>query len=533
MEEYTMNNWTVPPSAYSANPMPEFNWNSLVGVINPPITNINNCILRPIEELGFLNEWTDTAPIYTTNPLTEFNGNPLAEAINPPPTNNDEAIQRLIKKPDFKETDLELPQYYRVLCPPRLLNFMFPNKQHINLMNKLYGQILNGYRRPNPRTALGQQFLHNAGNFRNHSQNGQVPQPKPATVSFLTGLSGMGKSTIIRAIMESLGKQVIRHSQYKNEPFTEAQILYMKNNVPDQCSVKNVCKNFGSLADTLIGDEIYLPLFSSKNYNRRDFVAALRTIIVNHHVGVLIIDEFQNISLAKSGGKEELLALILNFREELGVPIILVGTYKAANLLKDDLSLIRRAIEDGFYELKRPTDPGDEDWISLCEVIWNYQWIHKPCPFSEEMVELMYDYSQGITAIMIDLFIAAQIYAIETGTETITPKSLQEVFQTNFRPLHNVIDILRSNDLNQLQQYDDLYLDFRSHMNNDPYKTRLDKIRNDLDKKIEAMNGDFSGNGKKLSKKSKGKKSSRSHNSLKSSLEELQPEPVNIFEQLD
>lgn len=436
----------------------------------------------------FINE----NPVYHALPVKDFEGNPLVEALLPPPSCGEEAISSLSRIPEFDESERDLPSCYRALLPARLLNFMFPTTQHARLQGRIYGQVMSGYRWRNPTTVNGQQFLHGEVSAHEALDLGiREQQPfvaqVPATISFLTGLSGMGKSTLIRAVMRSMGKPVIRHSSYRGAPFSESQILYMMRNVPDQCSAKAVCKSFGDRADELLGMKLYAKLFADKSMTRTHYVSALRKIVANHHVGALVIDEFQNISLAKSGGKNEFLALILNLREELGIPIILVGTYRAAAVLRDEASIARRLVEGGFHELKRPGSHEDKDWRSLCNVVWWFQWVRNPQLLDDEVIEVLYRCSQGITGIMLNLFVTAQTFAIEEGMETVTPALIEEVYQTRFRPLHPMIQILSRNDEEELAQYDDLYFDAMAVFKTDPLQARLDRVRSALTHKQEEL----------------------------------------------
>lgn len=438
-------------------------------------------------------EWINENPIYNEIPIREFRGNPLIEALPLPPENPEEAIRRLMKKPLFEASERDLPSQYRVFFPSRLYHCVFPTLQHVKLLGQIYGQILNGYRGRNPLTPAGQQLLHG---FREHgplyNTEGQnkfrIQSPVanvPANISFLTGLSGMGKTTLMRSILKSLGKPVIKHSIYKEIPFPETQIIYLSRNVPDQCSAKSVCKSFSDRVDELVGRDFYAKLFSDKSMTRTHYVSVLRKIVATHHVGVVVIDEAQNISLAKSGGKNEFLALILNLREELGIPIILVGTYRAAALLKNEASIARRLVEGGFNELKRPASSSDNEWIATCKAIWKYQWVQNPQALSDEAIDVLYDCSQGITGIMINVFVTAQTSAIGEGKETITPSIIREIYNECFRPLHFMIDILRRNEPDELAQYDDLYFDVMSRP--DPIQSHLALVGAQMEQKKEEL----------------------------------------------
>jgi hypothetical protein len=281
-------------------------------------------------------------------------------------------------------------------------------------------------------------------------------------------------------------------------------------NVPDQCSAKAVCKIIGDRADELIGWDLYSKLFSRTTLTRTHYVANLRKIVASHHIGILAIDEAQNISLAKSGGRNEFLALILNLREELGIPIILVGTYRAAALLKGDASIVRRLVEGGFHELKRPTSSKDDDWFALCKTIWRYQWVRNPQDLDEETVNVLFDCSQGVTGIMINLFVSAQTHAIKEGAETITPCLIKDVYKERFRPLHPIIDILRENDPIELAKYDDLYFDGMAKLKIDPIQNRLETLQKQMILKqtelSDQLKTDTGKNQRKVAKSPNGKK---------------------------
>ena len=433
-----------------------------------------------------MNTWTNDNPTYHEYPIPEFCGNPLIEALNPPALDTDEAINRLSKRPDFDKNERNMPAVYRSLLPKRLMSFMFPTGQHVRLMQNLYGQILDGYRHRNPLTPEGQNLLYNAGNLLS-----STPLQTPAKISMITGLSGMGKSTTIRAIMNTIGNPVIKHHSYKGEALTESQIIFMMRNVPDQHSAKAVCKSFGDHAEDLLGDGRYSKLFASNSATRTQYVGGLKKIIASHHVGALIIDEFQNISVAKSGGKAELLSLIINLRDELGIPIILVGTYRTAALFRDDPSSARRLIEGGFYELARPSSPQDNDWNIFCRVLWNFQWVQKPLPLSDEIVENLYNCSQGIIGIAISLFVASQEHAINNGIETISAKLLKDIYRDRLRPVHGIIEILRRNDPAELENYDELYFKCMDQMSFDPIQSRLETLTEELSKKAEVQRRDL------------------------------------------
>lgn len=432
--------------------------------------------------------WVNESPKYTTYPIPEFIGNPLIEALAPMPLDRDDGICQLSEQPTFDPMERDLPASMRMYLPARLSRFLFPTTQHVRFLNHLCVQVYDGYVFRNPLTPEGQYLLHNAGSPVERS----VPvidcgTGRLSTISMVCGLSGMGKSTLIRGCMRVLGKPVIRHSNYHGEPFPETQILYLMRNVPDQCTPKAFCKTYGDYTDALLGMPLYAKFFADKSMTRNHYLSQLQRIIASHHVGALILDCVENLLLAGPSGVKEFVAMLINMRDELKVPIILVGTYKAAEILKTDMSTARRLVEGGFHELKRPANECDIDFSALCEVLWEYQWVRRPIVFGDDsdpvkakIKEVLFDCSQGITGILITLFIAAQIEAIDSGRETVDVNLIRSVYAERFKPLHRIINAIRSNKSGQLDQFDDLYLRAFSELKSDPLVSRIDEIRNQL-----------------------------------------------------
>lgn len=425
--------------------------------------------------------WVNKAPVYTSYPIPEFAGNPLIEALAPMPVDQDDAILRLSELPKFDLAERNLPATMRMFLPARLSRFLFPTTQHVRFLNHLCVQIFDGYVSRNPMTPEGQWHLHNAAAPSDRS----VPIIDPgtgrlSTISMVCGLSGMGKSTLIRGCMGILGKPVIMHSNYLGASFPETQILYLMRNVPDQCTPKAFCKTYGDYTDALLGMPLYAKFFADKSMTRTHYIGQLRRIIVSHHIGALVLDCVENLLLNKATGIGEFIAMLVNMRDELKVPIVLVGTYKAAKILGTEMSSARRLAEGGFHELKRPTNPNDADFSALCDVLWSYQWVRKPISLDDRIREVLFDYSQGVTGILITLFIAAQIEAIDSGRESVDIDLIKAVYGERFKPLHRIINAIRSNKSATLDQYDDLYLKAFTELKTDPLVSRIDAIRNEL-----------------------------------------------------
>ena len=422
---------------------------------------------------------------YSSSVLSDIAGNPLIEALRPVPMDDDETFLRLAKLPDFDQGEVALPAALRSLLPRRLYHFMYPLREHINTFNEIYTLVIDGYRERNPLTSKGQAFLHgeDQSGSREGSSNDEESHTssmaQTSTISFCTGISGIGKTTLMNAIAESFGPPVIEHVKYNDNPLHETQIPCLKANVPDQSSPKSLCVTFSDLVGELIGTNQTSELFSQKA-NTTQYEIAFRKLLRRYNVGLVIMDAFENISLARSGGKKELSALISNSRDGLGVPLLLTGTYSALEVFAENMSTSRRFCEGGYFELHKPSGPDEEDWNEFSQVLWDYQWVQKPCKLTDEIRYAMYEYSQGITGVLLTIFVKAQETAIRSGKETVDAAQLKAVYTNSLKPLHPMIEALKENTYESLTRYEDLYNKIPLPTDGDKDLSRYQKLRNKI-----------------------------------------------------
>src|ERR1035441_1653642 len=123
----------------------------------------------------------------------------------------------------------------------------------------------------------------------------------------------------------------------------------------------------------------------------------------------------------------------------------------------------RRFIDGGEYHL---VSPERKDFALFCESFWKYQWVRKPSSLTPQLKELLYEYSQGINAIVLLLFRFSQEHAIREGLETVNKSVLKKVYDQRLRLLHGVLQAIKKGDV---RKYDDLYFKTMSELDpNDP-----------------------------------------------------------------
>lgn len=391
---------------------------------------------------------TESGPTYRTIGVPEIDDNPLLAHLRLPPETDDDAFLALGLQANFDPNERELPTSIRRLRVNRLRRFFIPvQPAHRRALIGIGSQLFDGYMARNPMTPEGQRILYGepvASQFR-------------STISFLAGHSGMGKSALMDQVLAYWGDQVCRHTSFRGESFPEAQLLWLRRNLPEYCTASNLCSTFGDHTDHVLGTAHYSRVFAKIRPHGNLYMREMRKIITDHHVGMMVLDEFQNLSLMGIGA-EKIISLLVNLRDELGVPIVLVGTYKALRLLEGSMSSARRLCEGGYFDLERPLSHEHEGWNALCEAAWKYQWIRNPADYSPEISAALYDVSQGITGIMLSVLSTAQLAAMEDdGDETVNADLIRRVYRERMKPLHSAVRVLQSGDPRLMDKFDDLY----------------------------------------------------------------------------
>src|SRR5258708_11817503 len=132
-----------------------------------------------------------------------------------------------------------------------------------------------------------------------------------------------------------------------------------------------------------------------------------------HGVGVLVIDEINRLSGSSSGGAASMLSFFVQLTNSLGIPVVLVGTYKARFVLSGEFHQIRRGTGQGDLvwdrmeagkwietQMKKSRKNGANTnntqhkerlgvWQLFLESTWTYQYTAVPVPLTSERTHVV------------------------------------------------------------------------------------------------------------------------------------------------
>ena len=344
--------------------------------------------------------------VYKDQGLSEYTENPLISAL-PLIMSPVEVAKGLIRRPRFQSEELNLPCHIRTHAINRLTrDFFVPQTNHIIVEQKISKLIRCSYLNRNPKTATFKRMLNTIrGLVHNEDLTAYIHDDVGSTASSMTiaGISGAGKSTTTNLVLNTYPR-VIYHPELHM-----LQVPWLKVDCPHDGSLSDFCLSF------------FIALGRRLNLNYRDKYASGKPTIAKmmadvadlcliHAIGLLVIDEFQHMSLAKSGGEKKMINFLVTLVNVVEVSVILIGTPKALRLFASEFRQARRASGDGSIVWDRL--PKDESWEDFLEELWPYQWLNNKVIREEALTNKLYELTQGVPDIAVKLFCLAQSRAI-------------------------------------------------------------------------------------------------------------------------
>lgn len=342
-------------------------------------------------------------------------------------------MPKMLMGKELEEAMLFLPPYdpqicnadsaTRIMALNDIAEIYIPSQMSFEIYSKIYLAMLHSLKKKQTVDAVRQ------GN-QNHRriQGLNYNSVLGGADSFsIIGSSGIGKSTALaKSIAISGGERIIT----TDSPY--AQIIPCINvQCPHDCSVKGLLLEILSQVDMAIGTN-YEQLAVKNRASIDNLIGTVSQVALNN-ILLIVIDECQNICRNRNG--VNLIASMTQLINSSGVAICMVGLPEMEYFFSQEMQLARRSVGLSYSAL-----PCDGYFISLCEKLFSYQYIARYCRLTPEMIELLYECTGGIIAILVSLIMEAQQIAILTGKEELSKETILMAYQER---LKNVQDFVR------------------------------------------------------------------------------------------
>jgi hypothetical protein len=338
--------------------------------------------------------------------------------------------------------------------------------QHLDLYYDVYDMLRYGYVHRNPTVPQVVAWSYDVADSTIPLAEVDKPsidasaKPTTADAIFLTGFSGNGKSTMTEHLLFNLFPQVIEHDW---TGFNEPQVVYLKVDLPHNATRTGLIERLLLELDRVLFHTSFgLPHYAKsvktkggKYIDVESMVDILVTVLIRHHVGLVVIDEFQNLQVASQRYRLEVIQLFDELANRLYIPSIKIGTPDTIHIF-DRNSRHKRRLGKPF-ELNRFSD--DKAWERAMAALFAFQPLDHPIPRDKAIEALLMKLTAGVPAYLFGLWEEGIIEAIRSGKERLSQTLLNKAFKQRFPLLRSATRNInqgkkgRHTDLFTVQQY--------------------------------------------------------------------------------
>lgn len=326
--------------------------------------------------------------------------------------------------PEYDESIRNESESVRLMTLSDLYRIYLPSQMSMEIYSKLYLSLLRSLQKKNTTLAIQQRYENNRA-IQQQAYSGIIGGSDSYTI---IGASGIGKSSAIsRAISLITEKWLIETETPRNKI-----IPCLMVQCPFDSSVKGLLLEILRKADEELGTTYYQYAIKSRAITVDMLIGTVSTVALNH-IGILIVDEIQNVANSKNG--KNLVGMLTQLINNSGISICMVGTPESTVFFEQAMQLARRSLGLRYDRLQY-----DQYFYNFCCTLFRYQYTKRKTEISPAIIEWLYEHSSGVISVVVSLIHDAQELAILNGAEELNMATLNEAYEKRLSMLHGYIE---------------------------------------------------------------------------------------------
>jgi hypothetical protein len=252
----------------------------------------------------------------------------------------------------------------------------------------------------------------------------------------LIGISGSGKTTTLRAILESF-PPVIEHTLDRPGSPKVLQIVWLLLDAPAGRSMKGLCLAILDAFDEVL----YTSLAEQLTRKSADVLQRkIRDLTRDYSVGVIAIDESQVLK-GKGVNQNDLIDYLVTLTNIVGVPLIFVGTPDTQSVLRAAPRIVRRTLH--AKHLWNPL-PMEEAWVKLVNGMLANERVGMPFePSTEGAAKAFHPLVEGVPAYLAKMLVGAERAALRDKRKSFTLADCRKVADEFPDEVREILDVIR------------------------------------------------------------------------------------------
>ncbi len=314
-------------------------------------------------------------------------------------------------------------QTIRLMALSDLYNIYIPSDMSTEIYCKLYLALIRSLQKKSGINAILQRNQNNR-QIQGQMHNGIIGGSDSFTI---IGCSGIGKSSAINRAIEVIGANGVIEIE---KPYTKI-IPFVVVQCPFDSSVKGLLLEILRKVDEIMGSDYYSR--GLKNRTTTDMLIGCVSQVAINHIGLLVVDEIQNVANSKNG--KSLVGVLTQLINSSGISICMVGTPESTPFFEQALQLARRSLG-----LQYNTCEYNQYFVDFCRTLFEYQYTKNRVEISDGIIKWLYEHSGGILSVVVSLIHDTQEIAILNGMEKICAETLNLAYKKRLSMLHNYIE---------------------------------------------------------------------------------------------
>lgn len=334
----------------------------------------------------------------------------------------DALISELTVLPLYDENIRYKNDAIRLIALSDLYRIYIPSPMTTEIYSKLYLALLRSLQKKMTKKAV-MQLNQNHKAIQQQEYTGIMGGSDSFTI---IGNSGIGKSS---AISQSINLLTAGGIIVTEKPYTKI-IPCLVVQCPFDSSVKGLLLEILRKVDEVLGSDYYKNALKIR-VTTDMLIGSVSQVAINH-IGLLVVDEIQNVVNSKNG--KSLVGMLTQLINNSGISICMVGTPESSIFFEQAMQLARRSLGLQYTSL-----PYDHYFYDFCRTLFVYQYTANKTDISDAIIEWLYEHSGGIVSVVVSLIHDAQEIAILNGKEILNIETLDEAYKKRLSMLHSYI----------------------------------------------------------------------------------------------
>lgn len=308
----------------------------------------------------------------------------------------------------------------RLIALSSIYGVYVPTTASAEIYSKMYLALLHSLQKKNSIDAVKQYNL----NYK-ITQGGSIQGILGGADSFtIIGTSGIGKSSAVNRAISLISTAIIELPRMKVIPALVIQC-------PFDSSVKGLLFEILRKVDELLDTTYYQKAVRSRA--TVDLLIGSVSSVCLNHVGLLVVDEIQNVANSKNG--KALVRVLTQLINNSGISIGMVGTPESKVFFEQAMQLARRSLGLEYGPM-----PFGDDFIKVCDTLCHYQFVKSKFEMTDTLASWLYEHCGGVVSLLVSLMHDAQEIAILSGTEHVDISCFTEAYNSRLSMLHSYIN---------------------------------------------------------------------------------------------